>query len=109
MSPKKSQSKILVATDFSRPARRAFLYAISLASTLNVGMVILNVINPLPGSGYDSPVSNRYLDPLKTEALLDLGRLARIALEPGNSAEPQLAYGQPALSILEKAKKIMPG
>lgn len=55
------------------------------------------------------PVSSRYLDPLRTQALLDLRHLARIALDAGICAQSQLVYGQPAGSILQASTKMHAG
>lgn len=93
---------IVVPTDFQQPARRAFGYGINLARLLGVWMEIVHVIKTpydMPGS----PPYSRYLDSVKTSALLDLARLTRIAKEAGVQAEPSLQFGVPDACILRRA------
>ena len=99
VTAKKPTASLLFATDFQQPARRAFNYGIRLASVIGLRMEILHVIKapcdwtgPLPDS--------RYVRSLKTSALLDLGRLARMAKDAGAEVEPCLQYGVPVACIL---------
>ena len=95
---------VLLPTDFQQPARRAFSYGIILARLLSARMEILHVIKT-PSDRSGTPTDSRYLNSLKTSALLDLGRLARIAKEAGAQAEPCLQYGVPDACILQHANK----
>ena len=102
VTAKKPTASLLFATDFQQPARRAFNYGIRLASVIGLRMEILHVIKapcdwtgPLPDS--------RYVRSLKTSALLDLGRLARMAKDAGAEVEPCLQYGVPDACILRHA------
>lgn len=104
---KKTTACLLFPMDFQQPARRAFSYGITLARVLGVRMEILHVIKTPPDSS-GPPLDSRYLRSLKTSALLDLGRLARIAKEAGVHAEPQLDFGAPDACILESVDKAQP-
>jgi nucleotide-binding universal stress UspA family protein len=104
----RSTASILLPTDFERPARRAFAYGLNFAGVLGARVRIFHVIKtPSDLSDPPSPVS-RYLKSLKTSALLQLGRLARLAMEAGVSAEPQLGFGAPDACILEAVEKTQP-
>jgi nucleotide-binding universal stress UspA family protein len=81
-----SKGTILLATDFSRPARHIVPYAVQLASSLDLGLTILHVVKAPPGFEEWSPAARRSLEPLKTNALLALGRLIRLANEKGVTA-----------------------
>lgn len=100
-------ASILLPTDFEQPARRAFAYGLSLAGAIRARVKILHVIMTPTDSLALSPDS-RYLNSLKTSALLQLGRLARLAMEAGVPAEPQLDFGAPDGCILEAAEKTHP-
>lgn len=96
MRPIESTSgTVLFATDFLKPAQRAFVYALALAKALRLRLVILHVIKGVADAGSPVPTDSRYLRPLKTAALLELGRLARLAQEAGVLAEPRLQVGHP--------------
>ena len=95
---------ILLATDFSKPARRAFTYALKLAAVLKSRLILLHVIKAPPGFEGWSPAARRSLEPLKTKALLALGRVARLAHENGVTAEHRLLVGIPVDSILKVAE-----
>lgn len=99
---------ILLPTDFQRPAKRAFLHAVKLATALGARLDIVHVIKtPTDQSGV--PSDSRYLRSLKTSALLELGCLIRTAREAGASAQPLLLYGNPSGCILEAAKRAQSG
>lgn len=95
---------ILLATDFSKPARRAVTYALKLATVLKSRLIFLHVIKAPPGFESWSPGARRSLEPLKTKALLALGRVARLAHENGVTAEHRLLVGIPVDSILKVAE-----
>jgi nucleotide-binding universal stress UspA family protein len=95
---------ILLATDFSKPARQAFTYALKLAAVLKSRLIFLHVIKAPPGFESWSPGARRSLEPLKTKALLALGRVARLAHENGVTAEHRLLVGIPVDSILKVAE-----
>lgn len=104
----KKRSDIVVATDFQQPARRAFLHGVKLATALKAPLHIVHVIKtPTDRSG--AAPDSRSLRPLKTAALLELGRLVRVAREGGASAQPLLLYGEPVSCILETVERTHAG
>ncbi|MGC3976212.1 MAG: universal stress protein [Nitrospira sp.] len=96
---------ILLPTDFQQPARRAFTYALKLATVLGARLDLVHVIKTISGPGQVTP-DYRSLNPLKTSALLELGRMARTANEAGICAEPSLLYGTPMDGILDRATRV---
>ena len=99
---KKTARCIVLSTDFQRPARRAFTYAVKLARVLGARMKIIHVIKTASDSSQVAPAS-RYLNAVQTSALLELGRMTRTAEDAGIPAEPLLLYGNPTQCILESA------
>ena len=51
------EQRILLATDFSTPAARAYAYAARLAKALSAKVVILNVLEGPPGLDREFPVN----------------------------------------------------
>ncbi len=96
---------IVVATDFSKPAQRAFDYALWLAGRLHARLCILYVVMGAWPAGEHEPGS-RALRPVKTAALLQLGRLAQRAFKLGIATDPRLEVGSPAERILETCRKM---
>jgi nucleotide-binding universal stress UspA family protein len=94
----------MLATDFSKPAQRAYEYAIALARPLHATLDLLHVVKAAWPAEELEPGS-RTLRPLKTAALLNLGRLARLASEAGVRAKVHLAVGNPAACILDASRK----
>jgi nucleotide-binding universal stress UspA family protein len=105
---KKSTSCIVLPTDFQEPARRAFTYAVKVATVLGACLRIVHVIKAVSESSRVS-ADSRYLNPLKTSALLKLGRLARLMKEAGVQAEPHLLFGEPIDTILKSAARFHAG
>lgn len=101
---KKTTACLLFATDFEQPARRAFKYGIKFARLLGLRMKILHVIKT-PSDKSGTPTDSRYLRSVKTSALLNLGRLARIAKDAGVQVEPCLQFGVPDACIVQHAKE----
>lgn len=94
-------------TDFQQPARRAFAYGVKLATAFGFRLEILHVIKTVADAAGAAPDS-RTLHSLKTAALLELGRLARVAQEAGVRAEPRLQYGVPDTCIADLASRLHP-
>lgn len=94
---------ILVTTDFSKPAKLVIPYAFKLALVLNLRLIVLHVVKAPPGFEQWSPAARRSLQSLKTKALLELGKIVRLANENGLMAEHRLLVGVPEDSILEAA------
>ena len=102
MSSRKVERKfILLATDFSVPAQRAYRYALNLASVSKARLVILTVLKAVPWAG-----GSAHLHSQQTGALLELGKLARLAQEAGHSPTPMLVLGSPSASISEIADEV---
>jgi len=103
--PRERTDRILLATDFSKSAQRAYEYAIALARPLHATLDLLHVVKAAwPADELEA--GSRTLRPLKTAALLNLGRLARLASEAGVQAKAHLAVGNPAACILDASLKI---
>ncbi|HET9961214.1 MAG TPA: universal stress protein [Nitrospiraceae bacterium] len=103
---KSDKARLLLAVDFSRPARRAIPYAIKLASVLDLGLTAVHVVKAPPGFGSSGRGTRRSLHPLTTKALLDLGRLVRLAAESGVTADHKLLVGIPEEAILQVADEV---
>ncbi|HSE59566.1 MAG TPA: universal stress protein [Nitrospiraceae bacterium] len=106
--PDHAPKTILLATDFQAPARKAFAHAVSLAALFHAKLVILHVMKAVPTGRHGSGLGSRYLGPIKTAAMLELGRLARAARHAGVKAETRLLCGAPWACILETAEKLRP-
>ncbi|MGE3979130.1 MAG: universal stress protein [Nitrospira sp.] len=89
-------------TDFQAPSRRALHHGIKLATALGTQLTLLHVIKTPSDLAHKAPDS-RFLRSLRTSALLELGRLTRLAQEHDVAAQPLLRYGDPIGSILETA------
>lgn len=93
-----------MATDFSKPGKLAVPYAFKLALLLNLRLTILHVVKAPPDFEHWSPGARRSLHSLKTKALLELGRIVRLANENGLMADHRLLVGIPQDSILDIAQ-----
>ena len=102
---KRARGAVLLATDFSAPARRAYIYAIKFSSMLQSSLILLHVVKALPEFDTWSPSARRFLHQLRTKALLELGRMVRIAQDAGVIAEHRLVVGIPEDSILKTAEE----
>ncbi len=100
-SRKVERKLILLATDFSVPAQRACLYALNLASIFKARLVILTVLKAVPWAS-----GSAHLHSQQTGALLELGKLARLAQDAGHSPTPMLVLGSPSASISEIADEV---
>ncbi len=100
-----SDGRILLATDFSKPAQQAYTYAAKLATAFSTRMVILNVLEGPPGLDREFPINALYLKQLQEEADRELANLVRLAKRDGLGAEPWLEYGVPAQRISQAAEK----
>lgn len=99
-------ARILLATDFSVPAQRAYAYTAQLAPALKARVVILNVLEAPPGLDPEFPVNAIYLQQLQRESKLELGRLIRVAEESGLRPEPRQVPGDPATCISKIAQEV---
>ncbi len=98
--------RILLATDFSVPAQRAYAYAARLVSALGARLVIVNVLAVPPGLDPGFPVNSIYLKQLQDESKFELGRLVRVAEENGLRPELRQVPGDPAALISEVAGEV---
>lgn len=105
-APARATRTLLVAVDFSRPASRAVPYAIKLASILNLSLTVVHVLQAPPGFTSWRPTTRRSLDPLRTKALLELGRVVRIANDNQVAAVYKLLAGVPEEIILQTADEV---
>jgi nucleotide-binding universal stress UspA family protein len=103
-TPAHPRRAILAATDFSKPGKLVVPYAFKLARVLNLRLIILHVVKAPPGFEHGSPILRRSLHSLKTKALLELGKIVRLANENGLMADHGLLVGIPEDSILEVAR-----
>lgn len=94
---------IVMATDFSKTAQRAYEQALALAGPLDARLGLLHVVKAAWDVGELEP-GGRTLRPQKTAALLKLGWLARLAAEAGVKTEVHLAVGNPAERILNHCR-----
>jgi nucleotide-binding universal stress UspA family protein len=97
---------ILLATDFSKPARRAYAYALKLSLLLNTRLVLLHIVKAMPDLETWSPAARRSVQSLRTKALLELGRMVRVAKDNGIAAEHKLIVGIPEDSVVKVAEQI---
>jgi nucleotide-binding universal stress UspA family protein len=105
-APARATRTLLLAVDFSRPASRAVAYAIKLASILNLSLTVVHVLQAPPGFTSWRPATRRSLDPLRTKALLELGRVVRLANDHQVAAEYTLLAGVPEEIILQTAEEV---
>jgi nucleotide-binding universal stress UspA family protein len=104
-SAKEARGTIVLATDFSRPARGAFVYALRFASMLQSRLILLHVVKGFPDFDSPRPSIRRSVHSVRTRALLELGRMARTVQDAGITAQPKLLVGIPEDSILKMAKE----
>lgn len=107
-TPARTTRTLLLAVDFSRPASRAVPYAIKLASVLNLSLTVVHVLQAPPGFTSWTPVTRRSLDPLRTKAMLELGRVIRFANDNQVPAKYKLLAGVPEDAILQTATRFEP-
>jgi nucleotide-binding universal stress UspA family protein len=97
------EQRILLATDFSKPAERAYAYAARLAKVLNAKVVILNVLEGPPGLDREFPVNTVFIKQLQEESDREMAKLVRIAEKDGLACESRQVYGGPAACIAKVA------
>ncbi|WP_447980037.1 universal stress protein [Candidatus Nitrospira bockiana] len=103
-------SRILLATDFSAPARRAYTYALRMAQVFATDVTILHVLKAPPGfDAATSGTTSSRLDDENTHALVELGRMLRVADEHAVKAEHRVIVGAPDQAILQIAEEIGAG
>ena len=98
--------RILLATDFSKPAQRAYAYTAKLAKVLNAKVVILNVLEGPPGLDREFPVNTLFLKQLQEESDRELTKLIRMAEQDALVHESRQVYGNPAACISKVAEEM---
>ena len=99
------EKRILLATDFSAPAERAYAYAARLAKALNATVVILHVLEGPPGLDREFPVNTLFLKQLQEESDREMAKLVLVAEKDGLTCKPWQVYGTPAACISNVAKE----
>jgi nucleotide-binding universal stress UspA family protein len=90
-------SRVLAAVDFSKPAHRAFEYALALSKHHRAELVVLHAVRP------DQPFDRR-----GRERLALIGRLRQRAEEAGVQFTDRVQHGDPAEIILLHARSVRP-
>jgi nucleotide-binding universal stress UspA family protein len=96
--------RILLATDFSRWARRAEDYACALACSWKASLTVLSVAEFPPGLNPDYPVNQQYLADLLKQASLQLDDLKCRAELRGIAITTRTASGIPSEEVMAAAR-----
>jgi len=101
----KDGRRIIFATDFSKPAERAYVYAVKLAKTLHAQAVIVNVLQGPPGLDREFPVNTLFLKQLQEESDREMVNVVKLAERDALAHETRQVYGVPADCIDKVAKE----
>jgi nucleotide-binding universal stress UspA family protein len=96
--------RILLATDFSRWARRAEDYACALACSWRASLTVLSVAEFPPGLNPDYAVNQQYLADLSKQASSQLGDLKGRAERRGIAVTTRVATGIPSEEVITAAR-----
>ena len=97
-------TRILLATDFSRWARRAEDYACALACSWRASLTVLSVADFPPGLNPDYPVNQQYLADLLKNASSQLVDLKGRAERRGIAVTTRMATGIPSEEVITAAR-----
>ena len=97
-------TRILLATDFSRWARRAEDYACTLACSWRASLTVLSVAEFPPGLNPDYPVNQQYLADLLKNASSQLVDLKGRAERRGIAVTTRVATGIPSEEVITAAR-----
>lgn len=97
-------TRILLATDFSRWARRAEDYACALACSWRASLTVLSVAEFSPGLNPDYPVNQQYLADLLQTASSQLVDLKGRAERRGIAVTTRVATGIPSEEVIASAQ-----
>jgi len=97
--------RILLATDFSRPADQAYAYAAGLARSLPARMLILNVLEGPPGLDPEFPVNAVFLKQVQEESDREMATISRVAGKDGIVCDTRQVYGRPAEGVVKVAEE----
>jgi nucleotide-binding universal stress UspA family protein len=97
-------TRILLATDFSRWAKRAEDYACALACSWRASLTVLSVAEFPPGLNPDYPVNQQYLADLLKNASSQLVDLKGRAERRGIAVTTRMATGIPSEEVITAAR-----
>jgi len=97
--------RILLATDFSPPARAAEDYAMSLASDWSARLTVMTVLEFPPGMDPEYPLNQHYLTQRMSEATDELAELKQRSLRRRIQVGTRIATGIPSLEINQAAEE----
>ena len=97
-------TRILLATDFSRWARRAEDYACALACSWRASLTVLRVAEFPPGLNPDYPINQQYLADLLKQAASQLVDLKGRAERRGIAVTTRMATGIPSEEVITAAR-----
>ena len=99
-------NRILVPTDFSDSARHALGYGVSLAREFGAELLLLHVVEALPGAYaselFPAPIAE-VLDQVSGYARTELSRLTAEVAEKGVPVRERLVQGKPSAEIVRVA------
>jgi nucleotide-binding universal stress UspA family protein len=95
--------RILLATDLSRWAEGAEVYACALASSWGATLTVISVLEFPPGMNPDYPVNRLYLGELMKQATKELADLKARAANRGISVHTRITNGIPSQEVLAAA------
>ncbi|MBI3356227.1 MAG: universal stress protein [Nitrospirae bacterium] len=104
MSEASGRPRILLATDLSRWAQRAEVYACSLASSWGATLTVISVLEFPPGMNPDYAVNRLYLGELMKQATKQLVDLKARAVNRGLSVHTRITTGIPSEEVLAAAE-----
>jgi nucleotide-binding universal stress UspA family protein len=95
---------ILLGTDFSPCAERAFEYALLLAARWKAELIGMTVLEFYPGMDPEYPVNKLYLDNLREDAIRRLEAVQAKATEAGKTCLTRIDLGIPSEAIKTAAE-----
>lgn len=96
--------RLLLATDLSRWAEGAEVYACALASSWGATLTVISVLEFPPGMNPDYPVNRLYLGELMKQATKELADLKSRVANRGVSAHTRITNGIPSQEVLAAAE-----
>src|SRR5207244_971292 len=94
---------ILFATDFSKPALKAYRYAAALALRLKARLLFLNVLPTSMPLDPEYQVHSLYLKQLHEESKAEMEQFTRRAQQDGIQFETRQVPGDPSECIIDMA------
>lgn len=103
MSESGTKPRILFATDLSRSAEGAEVYASTLAASWGATLTVMKVLEFPPGLDPENPVNRMYLAELMKEASQGLVEVKKRTSVQGVAAQTRIATGIPSEEVLAAA------